>query len=269
MRVHLFALCWNDADMLPFFFRHYDRFVSRYVIFDDGSTDGSLDMLRAHPRVELHHLRRADPNSFAISEQLLSNDCWKTHRFLADWVIVTDIDEHLYHPDFPSMLTRYRARGITAVPALGFQMISEEFPADHELLCETRLYGAPWANMCKLSLFDPSRISEINFTIGRHTAEPEGHVVFPDQDELMLLHYKYLGFERTHARHRQMLGGLGEQDLANGWGHKYSWSRVRLRADWDEVAQNAVNIRDVQEEPSATYPLTRWWTRYRSWPQPG
>ena len=35
LRVHLYAQCWNDEFMLPYFFRHYDSFVDRYVIFDD------------------------------------------------------------------------------------------------------------------------------------------------------------------------------------------------------------------------------------------
>ena len=53
MRIDLYTRCWNDAHMLGFFFRHYDPLVQRYVVFDDGSTDGSLDFLRAHPKVEV------------------------------------------------------------------------------------------------------------------------------------------------------------------------------------------------------------------------
>jgi hypothetical protein len=37
--------------MLPYFFRHYDTLVSRYFVFDDGSTDRSVDLLNAHPKV--------------------------------------------------------------------------------------------------------------------------------------------------------------------------------------------------------------------------
>src|SRR4029450_5864723 len=48
-RVHLYATCWNEIRLLGFFFRHYDPVVQRYVIFDDGSTDGSLDLLRGPP----------------------------------------------------------------------------------------------------------------------------------------------------------------------------------------------------------------------------
>ncbi len=52
-RVHLYTLCWDEADMLGFFFRHYDSWVDRYVVYDDGSIDGSLTILAGHPKVEL------------------------------------------------------------------------------------------------------------------------------------------------------------------------------------------------------------------------
>jgi hypothetical protein len=50
--VHLYAQCWNDGWMLPFFFRHYDRLVDRYFMFDDGSSDGTSSILSSHPKVE-------------------------------------------------------------------------------------------------------------------------------------------------------------------------------------------------------------------------
>ena len=58
MRTVLYTLCWNEADMLPFFFNHYDTWVDRYYIHDDGSTDGSLDILHAHPKVEVRRFER-------------------------------------------------------------------------------------------------------------------------------------------------------------------------------------------------------------------
>ena len=31
MIVHLYTLCWNEAEMLPYFFRHYDPWVDRLI----------------------------------------------------------------------------------------------------------------------------------------------------------------------------------------------------------------------------------------------
>ena len=53
LSVHLYALCWNEERLLPFFFRHYDPFVTRYFIFDHDSTDRSCQLLKAHSRVAL------------------------------------------------------------------------------------------------------------------------------------------------------------------------------------------------------------------------
>jgi|GraSoiStandDraft_46_1057282.scaffolds.fasta_scaffold52497_1 hypothetical protein len=264
LRIHLYALCWNDADMLPFFFRHYDRFITRYFIFDEGSTDTSISILRNRANVVLRRFVRRDPASFVNSEQALSNECWKDSRGVADWVIVTDIDEHLYHYDLATLLIRYKADGTTFVPALGYQIISEDFPDPTEMLCESRTQGVPFQAMCKANLFDPTAIEEINYGPGRHAATPIGDVRLPSQAELLLLHYKYLGFERTLARHRQLRTGLGPKDIENGWGQQYSWSETQLRDSWNAVAEKAVDVHKHACSPDLDYSLPPWWDRVRS-----
>ena len=62
--------------MLGFFFRHYDEWVDRYVIVDDGSTDGTLDLLHAHPKVEVRSFERT-PDSFVHAQTELNNHAWK------------------------------------------------------------------------------------------------------------------------------------------------------------------------------------------------
>jgi glycosyltransferase involved in cell wall biosynthesis len=256
VRVHLYAQCWNDEFMLPFFFRHYDSFVDRYVIFDDGSTDRSLAILADHPKVEIRRFVRSHPRSFVLSEQALSNQCWKESRGNAGWVIVTDLDEHLYHPGMREYLEACAAAGVTLIPALGFQMISEALPRGGEVLCDAFRYGAPWSQMMKPSIFNPAAIDEINFLQGRHIAEPTGTVRAPERDEVQLLHYKYVDPVQTHARHRELLSRLGKEDLDNNWGHKYSWSPEQLAKDWQDFAEQAVDVREIAPE---AYPIARWW----------
>jgi hypothetical protein len=262
MRVHLYAQCWNDEFMLPFFFRHYDMFVDRYVFYDDGSTDRTLSILAQHTRTEIRRFPRTDPDSFVCSEQALSDECWKESRGEADWVIVTDVDEHLFHPAMRQYLMELLAAGITLIPALGFQMITIDVPRDGEVLCDTYPFGAPWAQMMKSSIFNPSEIDEIHFHLGRHRADPVGNVRVPKLDKMLLLHYKYLNFERTRARHCQLKEGLGPTDVANAWGHKYHWSLDEFRQDWNHVLAAATDI-DKFANGSAEYPLARWWESFR------
>jgi hypothetical protein len=255
-RVHLYAQCWNDEFMLPYFFRHYDSFVDRYIIFDDGSTDRSQAILADHPKVELRRFVWSDPDSFAASEQALSNRCWKESRDEADWVIVTDVDEHLFHPAMPQYLASCADAGVTVVPALGFQMICQALPDEAALLHQAAVRGAPWHDMMKASIFNPREIEEINFEPGRHRAGPVGNLRAPERDEVLLLHYKYLGQQRTYARQRELLRRLGTRDRTTGWGRQYAWSRDELLRDWARFSDRTVNVFKVRPE---AYPLRRWW----------
>ena len=264
MVVHLYGQCRNDEWMLPFFFRHYDPLVDRYFLFDDGSTDGTLSILRDHPKVVVGQFVRSDPDSFVLSEQKFSNECWKSSRGEADWVIVTDVDEHLFHPAGRDYLESCARKNVTLIPALGFQMVSEKRPTNGETLCTAYTVGAPWSQMMKASVFDPDAIAEINFTVGRHRVKPVGRIQVPETDELLLFHYKYMGFEETHERHKQLETGMGSGDGRRGWGHKYAWSREQLRADWAEVAAKAVDTAAIRSSPASHYPTERWWDKYRA-----
>src|SRR5262245_9842041 len=95
---HLSCLCWNEAPMLPYFFRHYDPLVDRYFVYDDGSTDGSRELLRQHPKVSLRSFESSG-DSFVDSARSFYDTAWQESRGQADWVMLVNIDEHLHHPD--------------------------------------------------------------------------------------------------------------------------------------------------------------------------
>lgn len=264
MIVHLYAQMWNEEWMLPFFFRHYDPIVDRYFLFDDGSTDGGLEIARRHPKVELAPFPRSASESFVLSEQQFSNECWKASRGVADWVIVTDLDEHLFHPYGRGYLRRCTAAAVTMVPALGFQMISERMPDQGATLAYSCTRGAPWVQMMKVSIFNPDAICEIDYGEGRHIARPVGRIQLPDVDETLLLHYKYIGYERTKRRHLELRERLGATDLERGWAHKYSWTEDEFRKDWENVSRDATFTMGDMKSVVSECPLPRWWDKYRS-----
>jgi glycosyltransferase involved in cell wall biosynthesis len=63
MVIHLYTFGWNEMRMLPFFIRHYEPFVDKIVFYDDGSTDGTLDLLAAKQNVEIRGFPRSHPDS--------------------------------------------------------------------------------------------------------------------------------------------------------------------------------------------------------------
>jgi glycosyl transferase family 2 len=241
MIVHLYAHCWNEELMLPHFFSHYDRIADRYFIFDTGSTDRSRELLESHPRVELTRIDD-EVDSFVTANLARHNNHWKQSRGKADWVIVTDIDEHVYHADLRRYLARCQSERVTIIKTEGYEMVSDEFPRTTEPLHQTVNRGMRWDVMDKYQLFDPNRIEEINWLPGRHEANPTGEVVFPVQREVKLLHYKYLGLEYTMKRYQQLRTGLRPGDIAGEWGYQYLWDEARITAQFEHIRNSAIPV---------------------------
>jgi glycosyltransferase involved in cell wall biosynthesis len=259
-RIHLYALCWNDARILPYFFRHYDPFVQRYVIYDDGSTDGSLEILRAHPRVELRPFPRSHPASFVLSELDHYDNSWKESRSEADWVFVVDVDEHVEHADLGIYLQSCARLGVTVLPALGFEMVTDSFPAPEGRLADDCRRGAPSSYMSKLCVFSPDAIREIRYSPGGHKAEPTGHVVLPPRDELLLLHFKHLGFPYTASRYEELQARLGSTDRESDWGPRH-WgaSPGELQQVFEKLRSESVDVVEPAEDLFASFASLRWW----------
>ena len=141
-------------------------------------------------------------------------------------------------------------------------MLSEDFPPQGLKLCEALTFGEPSQRFSKLNIFSPGAIDETNFAVGRHTARLVGRVVIPARDELLLLHYRYLGFERTQKRHEEYLTRQRKRDLENGWGIQYSWSREALREVWDRIKAGLIDVSDPDLRPWDTRLGPFWWHEY-------
>ena len=199
--------------MLPFFFQHYDTFVDRYHIFDASSSDGSFDILEANGRVTAMQ-RDTHKESYDKLEQILANFLWKSYRSNADWVIVTHIDEQIFHPDLLAYLERCRADGVTAIKAQHYEMAAEQFPDTTEPLTDCVTRGLRCPQLDRLAIFNPKAVTDTHFTAGLQSAAPEGTVVWPKTPELLLLRYRQLGVEYARAGRSGHASGDGVEDRA-------------------------------------------------------
>jgi hypothetical protein len=261
MKIHLHTLFWDDEFLLAHFFQHYHMVDRFFIYYQEPINETTLAILSANPRIELRVFVRSIPDSFALSELALSNECWKSRCGDADWVIVIDIDEFIVHPRLGSYLEDCHDRGITMVPSLGFEMISDVVPLAKDKLNDVCRLGVPSQLYSKLCVFNPNEIKETNFTVGRHAADPIGNVISPSHDELRLLHYKYIGFDRTFERQKKLGSALGELDIANDWGYQYLYSKEDFARLWNDRLSCAV---DAYTADLAELSSNCWWGKYRS-----
>ncbi len=232
LKIDLHCLCWNEARIIPFFLRHYLPLVDRIFVHDNGSTDQSLALLSGDERIKVAHFD-VTGDSFVDEERRLSDAMWKPSRGEADWVAIVDMDEHIFHPDLHTHLADCQRDGITAIQAVGYEMVADRFPDTGSTLCESVTEGFRYPGaMDKFCLFDPDAILQSNFMAGRHDAEPTGRVVWDASHRVKLLHYKQLGLMYFLRRTAELSTGLRPGDIRNGWGAHYRRDIDRLSRDF-------------------------------------
>ena len=176
-----------------------------------------------------------DPDSFAFSELVVWENCWKESRGLADLVILVNIDQFLYHPMGRQYLVESSKLGLTMVPPKGYQMVASNFPSLQPPLHTQIRQGYRWIPMDKLALFNPDAIESMGYSTGRHQANPKGDLRAPRRQELMLLHYKYLGFEYRRSRLEHLRSGFGKTDIELHLGHQYFWNPEEMETDFNQT----------------------------------
>ena len=197
MKIRLHAICWNEAELMPWFIRHYAPFVDRIVLVDGNSTDGSPEIALKEGGDKVQVLRLDSGKKLDDQHTLMPyrNELWKEGRECFDWQIVCDVDEFLYHPDILSELERFRQEGITIPRVAGYDMISLTFPKLGEPITRQITKGIrdpQWLD--KSLIFNPQKV-DINYSMGCHSAKPTGEVVYTPYESLSLLHYKWLSHD--------------------------------------------------------------------------
>jgi hypothetical protein len=132
--------------------------------------------------------------------------------------------------------------GVTVLSAQGYEMVSLEFPSSQGRLCDEVRLGAqtqrlsgPSSLLNKIMVFNPQAIQEVQFDMGRHTANPIGEVVYPYSVELKLLHYKFLGINYVKQRYTELKSGLSSADQKQGVGIQYMWDTGKIKRNYESI----------------------------------
>ena len=241
MIIHLHTICWNEIELLPYFLRHYEQVCQSIIVYDNGSNDGSQELVSHHPLCQLRHAETyGELREDAL--QLVKGQSWKESRGVADWVICCDVDEILYHPELRQFLGECKSSGITIPVPTGWQMVSDVFPCiDGQIYSEVRT-GFPDPRYSKRVVFNPSAVSEIGYTSGCHSANPVGAIIESTESALKLLHFKMLGTEYAIRRSEALRQRLGEYNLTRRYGVHYLAAPDDLKSEFDAWKEQSIEV---------------------------
>lgn len=215
MKIWVFAVCHNEAPILPFWLRHYGAFADRMLIFDDGSDDFGMDIIRAQPKATLERWPHADGMD---EENFLkfARNTYPIARGRADWVIWCDMDEFVYHPDWAGLLASRIVIDQPIIYSAGFNMTNLDFDGlpkdDGRQLWEMLPMGARAPVYSKQIMFRPE--VDMQWIRGKQWVEGNYDPILRPPALVKLLHYRHLGPEYTRARNARNLDRCKDKGVA-------------------------------------------------------
>jgi glycosyltransferase involved in cell wall biosynthesis len=274
MKIWAYVTVWNEESMLPYYLRHYINFCERIIVLDNESTDNTVSIAKEYPNVEVRTY--STENTFNDYSNLdIKHKCIKEARGNADYVIISDCDEFIVHPNIKEFLTNNSQYSII-YPA-GFQMVSNSFPIKNGQIYDEIKIGTPDPWYSKPILINPNMVHEFSWIEGCHEisldSKYKGSIMHPvpesirpegeweghpwgkwkmqfnildsfNEFPIKLLHFKFLGEDYVNERYTQYANRNSIQNKMNGLAMHYekSISNKSIPSEIKQLFEKSFNI---------------------------
>jgi hypothetical protein len=232
MNIEIYALCHQEAKIIPYFMRHYNQYGQVYL-YEGHSTDESAELARSLGAiiVPLNTNNQVDDYIFTN----IKSNCWKESK--ADWVIICDMDEFLYHPNFVEYLGTIKE---TIILPRTFEMIADLYPTTSGQIYDEVRFG--FETTKKMFMFQPMELTDISYGIGCHTAQPEGNVIINKTSEIICMHMRHLSLEYIIQRNTYTYSRMSEINKKNGWGWHTNLPPSAVQDFFNSSRQNIIKV---------------------------
>lgn len=278
MKIHLYCTLWNEEKILPYFIKHYSQFCDKMIFYDNESTDLSALIINSHPKTELRSYSTNNTLDDTVHVNIKERAIIEAKKEGADYAIVVDCDEFLYHPNMREFLHEAKSQFSLFYP-IGFQMVSEKFPTTSGQIYDEIRTGKPDGWYCKPVLVNLKLVNRVKFLGGIHDissdipSEISGKIYHPIPEELRqsgqyggktwgnlhhlvssadrylnhdlkLFHYKFIG--RDYVKSRYQMYAARNSNLNKRIGHGLQYQRSiennTIDQDFDELIKVAKNV---------------------------
>lgn len=247
MTIHVYTFCWNEMEILPFVVDYWKKYADHVYVYDNGSTDGSIEFLEKFDWITVRHFETPGKNNTVMKD--MKNSVWKESKGVADWVVVCDLDEFFVAKDIRKSLQRVHDEGYTIIYPNWYTFVTKDKPVYEEGKMLHDNYPLAQHGPGKVIAFEPNKIDEINFTVGSHQWNPKGVVKYYGQDQkgdIYTLHIcNNLGVDYKIKKYEIAKNRRSQHDIDSKHGMHYTMSQYMIKKDYNNLLKGASNFADL------------------------
>lgn len=247
------VLCYNEMDVLPFVHKYWERIgVSKVVVFDNGSTDGSLEYLSKLPYVELRHFDSNGQND--LIQKQVKEEAYREYKNSYDIMIISDMDEVFYFYDFEATVKRFIDGSYNCMVTPIYSLCEDLKPQPEEgkylhQLCH-KFYKQKMNHMkgfekvSKISIFNCKITDDIGMSVGQHYVYTRPMKIMLSNDGFCLHIDKGLSEDFYVAKRKKMAENLSDTNKKYGMCVEYSKSEEASRKEYRQHQEKSFDINE-------------------------
>lgn len=228
IQIDMYVFHYNEQLITPFVLNYWKLLpLRRVTILDNMSTDNSLFLIKqffADTDVEVI-VKTIDTNNTIddAGRVHIRNNVWQESKGLCDFVIISDFDECVHSPKLLSDLRQMKQTGCTIMRLHNVSVCTDKFPPYSDMLLHNypMMRAQQKTHYNKSVLFDPNKITAMNYDIGGHNIDPKGVVKWYDNKDI-LVHISDLGAQYMIDKFHRCAARLSNENKKHGWGSHYT-----------------------------------------------
>lgn len=253
MKICWITLCKNEMDILPFVRKYWERISADVIVYDNGSTDGSLEYLSDIPYVTIKHFDSDGHND--IIHKNVKEQAYLEYKNDYDIIIITDMDEVFFFDDFKAVSEAFIDGGYNVLMTPIISLCEDFKPPFSEnkylhQLCR-KFYRQRMNHMkgfddfSKLSIFNTKVTDKVEMSVGQHFVKTLPNMAIMLSNNGFNLHIdKGFGLDYKYKVRQRMYANLSETNKRYGMAIEYADSYEKLEMEYKNNQKNSFDIND-------------------------
>ena len=251
------TLCKNESDIIPYVIPYWKKIADKVVVFDNGSTDGSIELLSDYDWIEVRHFDSNGQND--ITQKEVKEKAYLEYKDKFEIIIITDLDEIFYFNDFKAIQSVFIEKGYDVLATPIFSLCEENKPPYsedlllhqqcHKFFLQKMNHMDGFENVSKLSIFNTNTVEKVTMSVGQHYVKtlPNMKIILDNNDFCLHIN-KGLGADFYVKSRRRMGENLSDVNRKYGMCNEYLRSEEELRKEYLENQAKSFDINKIFEK---------------------
>lgn len=245
------TLCKNEEDIIPWCIQYWSRIADKVVVYDNHSTDSSVELLSQHDWIEIRTFESDGQDD--VIQKTIKEKAYLEYRNKYDIIIISDMDEVFWFNDFKAVSEAFVKSDHNILMTPIYSLCEDSKPPYskdlllheqcHKFYKQRMNHMRGLSDYSKLSIFNTKITEKVNMSVGQHFVQTEPEMKILLAKNAFCLHIdKGFGISYKFNIRQKMNANLSETNKRSGMCVEYGDSYDKLKAEYSNNQAKAIDI---------------------------